>query len=199
MTENFAEEKTVRVVQHNYLYFEKNSMEIEEGSQVKLKMTNHTSLPVTWKSKNPKAATVDNDGLLTAIASGKSEVTISIGSYFGLSDYYDMCKVTVFNAADKLSMSRAEGKYVRNGDYVTANCDLILKNDYRLTVTIKEVRLLGNSGAFNVLLYQNSIGRDIASGMATTISVNEFTNVYKPSVAIKMSCGEKEYDITLTY
>ncbi|MBQ8157972.1 MAG: Ig-like domain-containing protein [Prevotella sp.] len=196
---NFGRSKWLSVVQHNYLYFEKNSVEVEEGFTTNLQMTNHTTKSVAWSSKNTKTATVDGNGKVTAIASGQAEIYISIGPYFGLNDYNDMCKVTVFNAGDKLSMSRAEGKYIRNGDYVTANCDLILTNNYRLSVTIKEVRLLGNGGSYDVVLFQNEFGQPLSPGSSTTIRVAEFQNVLKPSVSIKMTCNGKDYERVLTY
>jgi len=42
--------------------------------------------PITWKSDNPGVATVSPQGVVTAVANGKAEITAQVGDVFGAAD-----------------------------------------------------------------------------------------------------------------
>ena len=63
------------------------------GSTYKLKVQN-TKKSVTWKSSNPKVATVSKTGLVTAKKAGKVKITAKVGKK------KLTCKVTVITMQD---------------------------------------------------------------------------------------------------
>lgn len=70
------------------------------GAQEKLSATvaveSGGSVPITWVSSNPGVATVDTDGVVTAVADGEAKITA-----LSPAGRFDVCSVVVGMAADK--------------------------------------------------------------------------------------------------
>ena len=79
------------------------TLEIGETKQLQiLPIDEEDKLPkykTEWKSSNPQVATVDDDGLVTAIAAGETRITVLITT--GEKEYSASCVITIFGDEDE--------------------------------------------------------------------------------------------------
>lgn len=198
IVKNFLEEKRFVVKQHNLVIMEQTKVEVEEGKQIKLKCKNMSDVSaLNWSSKNVQVATVDNSGMVTGVKSGTTSIKASIGSYLNVDDYNDQCVVTVYNAADKVQLQRGSGNYVKEGDYVTANCPVVITNNYDGAVTINSVTM--KDGWNNII--KESIDSEVTINRddKATFSFSSVTRIYKPVVVVKMTCNGREFEKKINY
>ena len=86
------------------------TIQVGNTKQLTATVTPEGAATVAWKSSNPTVATVDDKGLVTAVAKGEAYITATAGGKVG------MCSVTVFEEGqtvvtlDKPSLSLVKGK-----------------------------------------------------------------------------------------
>jgi hypothetical protein len=191
---NYAEEEELVIEQHKFLYFENSKIEIEIGKQHEMKFYNFSGKSVTWKSKNANIATVNQNGIVTALQSGKVGIEMSIGQFYNVENYNDVCEVTIYTPADKLELSRGNGDYIRNADYVTANCPVIIKNNYNGPITINSVTLKNGNDTFSYTSPSKNVA--LGLGQSKQFDLTPINNLLKPVIVIEMTCDGKTYTKT---
>lgn len=86
------------------------TIQVGNTKQLTATVTPEGAATVAWESSNPTIATVDDKGLVTAVAKGEAYITATAGGKVG------MCSVTVFEEGqtvvtlDKPSLSLVKGK-----------------------------------------------------------------------------------------
>ena len=86
------------------------TIQVGNTKQLTATVTPEGAATVAWESSNPTVATVDDKGLVTAVAKGEAYITATAGGKVG------MCSVTVFEEGqtvvtlDKPSLSLVKGK-----------------------------------------------------------------------------------------
>ncbi|MDE7421257.1 MAG: Ig-like domain-containing protein [Muribaculaceae bacterium] len=102
------------------------------GKTAKLTATvapdNATEPNVTWSSDNTEVATVDEDGIVTAVAAGKATITATAG------DKTATCEVTVKNALTGVEISQSEAT-MTNGETLTLTATLLPENAIETEIT----------------------------------------------------------------
>lgn len=117
------------------------TIKVTETKQLSAVVTPEGAATVTWESSNPVVASVDDKGMVTAVASGEAYITVTAGGKVG------MCSVTVFEEGqtvvtlDKLSLSLVKG----NSETLTATVvpadkatELVWSSDNEAVATVKD-------------------------------------------------------------
>ncbi|MGM9837845.1 MAG: Ig-like domain-containing protein [Paludibacteraceae bacterium] len=117
------------------------TIKVTETKQLSAVVTPEGAATVTWESSNPVVASVDDKGLVTAVASGEAYITATAGGKVG------MCSVTVFEEGqtvvtlDKLSLSLVKG----NSETLTATVvpadkatELVWSSDNEAVAIVKD-------------------------------------------------------------
>ena len=191
-------QKSIVVEQHKYLALDVNEKEMEPGDQFQLHATNHTYKPMVWKSSNENVATVDQNGNVVAVGKGTANIYVSIGEYNDLEDYNDYCKVKVYDANDKVLISRGLGDYQKSDGFVTADCPVVITNNYHSSITLTSVEIVGDNGTYSSTGYIN--GHDyVPSGGSVSIDCSSLSHVYLPKVIVKYIAKNKEYEKKADY
>ena len=197
VVKNDEKEQSIVIDQHRYLALDVNETEVEVGTQFQLHATNYTSKAMEWKSSNEKVATVDQSGNVTAVGKGSANIYVSIGSYYDLEDYNDYCKLKVYDAYDKVLISRGLGDYQKSDGFVTANCPVVITNNYHSSITLSSVEIVGNNGSWGTSGYFSN--GHIPSGGSISIDCGSLSHVYQPKVVIKFFANNKEYEKKADY
>ena len=209
---NFKEKVTFPILQHKYVYLNKASHEIEEGQSFTLVAKTNTGRTITWKSGNNSIASVYN-GVVTAIdrntrertlrdngpdGAPKIRITASIGSYSGVEDYNDYCDVTVYIPSDKVTVARGSGEYQKSNNMVTADCPIVITNNYSKTITLNSLEIEGQE-AINVKDDENEFIK-IKKGESRTFNIpSKLVNVYKPVISASFTVNGKTYKKRVYY
>lgn len=189
------------VSQDKYLYLSEAEVKLEVGQTHQLKATNRTNNAISWRSDNSSIVKVNNSGLITANKRGSTNVIVSIGSYRGVSDYNDKCKVIVYDVTDSVLVSRSYGDYQKVGDNVTAECPITIDNKYHNSITLKSVKIIGNNGN-SVFQPTNPVINNnvIKTGGHLEVHFPQMTSVYMPKVELKFTvAGGQEYTKEVDY
>lgn len=150
-----------------------------------------SNVKVTYSSDNTAVATVDNNGLLTAVSAGTCTITCRARDG---SDAYDTCRVTVKQPVKKISL---------NG-----NSNVNIGESIQLTATISPTNatnknLVWSSSDTNIAVV-NSLGKvtGISSGTATIkCSSKDNSNVYavKTINVVNSSKGQQIADYAASW
>jgi len=119
---------------------------------------------------------------------------MSLGQFYNVENYNDVCEVTIYTPADKLELSRGNGDYIRNADYVTANCPVIIKNNYNGPITINSVTLKNGNDTFSYTSPSKNVA--LGLGQSKQFDLTPINNLLKPVIVIEMTCDGKTYTKT---
>lgn len=197
----FNSEDTVYfpVKQHKYVYVSKEQLELDVEETYSLEAKTNTGRTVSWRSSNPKVATVDADGKVRAVGRGKAQIIASIGSYDGEEDYYDYCEVTVYDVTDKVVFTRAAGSYENIGGKVTSQCSVVIANMYHSAIQLTGFRIIDASGT-EVAHGQLQLPYQLASGKQVTIGLSQkLEEVSQPQVELTFTYNGKYYTVKKNY
>ena len=112
------------------------SATINKGNTKRLTATvspsNASNMAVTWKSSNEKVATVDENGLVTAVGKGTATITATTASNKRTAS----CKITVRIAPESVALNKTQLS-LYTGKTTTLKATVYPSNAYNLTVTWK--------------------------------------------------------------
>ena len=102
--------------------FDKNELELYNGDTYTLQATilpeDANNKTLSWSSSSPTIATVDENGMITAIAAGTATITATATDESGITA---TCKVTVLQHVESVTLSRTSGSmYVGEAKSLTA-------------------------------------------------------------------------------
>ena len=199
VVKNDNQQASFVVEQHKYLALKENEKEVEVGTHFQLVAVNYTSQPMEWSSSNTNVATVDQNGYVVALARGTADISVSIGEFNEVKNYHDNCKVKVYNAYDKVSIKRGLGDYQKSDGFVTANCPVVVTNNYHQPITLESIEIVGDNGA-TIKSSTNFPGNKIIeNGKNYTASFENVDHVYQPKVVVKFSVNGMEYEKKVDY
>lgn len=130
---------------------------------------------VTWESSNPKVATVDDNGNITAVAVGDVDITAKAGKVSSV------CKVSVKSPLKGISLDKAEVSLKKGGTST-------LKVTYNPTDTTDSKEVTWTSSNDDVAVVSDE-GKIIAKARGTatiTAKVGSFTATCKVSVGVPL-------------
>lgn len=188
---------TIHQAQKDYIKLDKNSVSILDDETINLSYTTNVSGTVTWSSSNPKVATVDSNGLVTAVSKG--ETTITVKTQDGKCS--DSCTVTIKRFSDGISVYCSGGSFMMNGTLILygSKMNWYVSNSTGHTVTVDSVYLVdGENGNKTGKLSLNS---ELQSGNSVgwTISV-PLVGIHYPVTAIfTISYNGKTYTASGRY
>lgn len=101
---------------------DQTELELYNGDVATLKATilpeDANNKTLSWSSSNPQVATVDENGVVTAIAAGTATITVAATDESGIET---TCKVTVLQHVESVTLSRTSGSmYVGEAKALTA-------------------------------------------------------------------------------
>lgn len=109
-----GQEDKVLVSQNRTIFFDEEEITLMEGAQKKLNLTNRSQQTIVWDSSNKSVATVDENGLVTAV--GKGTATITAKTTDGL--HSCTCGVNVSSITDFITARAAGGAISQINDLI---------------------------------------------------------------------------------
>lgn len=187
---DYNQADSVLIEQWKYFYLESTSEDMMVGDIRTMGFVNISENKVTWKSSNTDVATVSDNGTVKAIGRGTVSITASIGAYDNIRNYEDVCKLKVIGVQDKVTVNRGYGSYQNENGYITADCELVITNEYEQTVDLQYVDLVDKyQNVYNTMEF----GYSLAPGKSTGKFKFELERIYQPMLNIYFSCGGKNY------
>ena len=123
----FVQPKAPKVVPATGIRLTETSAELDEGETLelfyKLEPSDATTQGVVWASDNTDVATVDEDGIVTAVKAGTANITVSVK---GQPEIKATCTITVKSSAiavTKLTLSESSAE-VSIGKTLTLSCTI---------------------------------------------------------------------------
>ena len=98
----------VTVKQMRSIYFDTTALDLMEGAEKTIGITNNTGQNITWSSSNNSVATVDNSGKVKAISKGTATITAKTAD----GKYSCACEVTVKDITAFIKASSLGGSVV---------------------------------------------------------------------------------------
>ncbi|MCR5624012.1 MAG: leucine-rich repeat protein [Lachnospiraceae bacterium] len=156
------------------------AQEIAQGGTATLTVTKEASdslEPVTWKTSDEKTATVDSNGVVTAVKAGKVTITVSAAYTKSVSATYE---IVITNPATKVIIKTKSANnrkiYLKKGDSTSIKA-LVSPEDTTDTVTYKstkaKVAAVDDSGNITTKRVGRAVIKVITSS-GKTASVNVF-------------------------
>ena len=188
---------TIHQAQKDYIKLDKNSVSILDEETINLSYTTNVSGIVTWSSSDPGVATVDSNGLVTAVSKG--ETTITVKTQDGKCS--DSCIVNVKRFSDGISITCSGGSFMINGTLILYGSQMnwYVRNNTGHTVTVDNVYLVdGENGNKTGTL---SLNTELENGKSVgwTISV-PLRGIHYPVTAVfSITCEGEKYSASGTY
>lgn len=171
----------VKVKQMRTLYFDNSSLDLLDGSEKTISITNNTGQSITWSSSDNSVATVDNSGKVKAISKGTATITAKTAD----GKYSCTCSVAVKNIEDCVTLSRT-GTTIEFSTYgIKYYVTFSITNASPETIHI--VSLGGVTNGVESDLKENS------SVQITLVSSSEYLQNYKQKLVFTYK--GKEYSI----
>lgn len=171
----------VTVKQMRSLYFDNSSLDLLDGSEKTISITNNTGQSITWSSSNNSVATVDNSGKVKAISKGTATITAKTAD----GKYSCTCSVAVKNIEDCVTLSRTGTKIEFSTYGIKYYVTFSITNASPETIHI--VSLGGVTNGVESDLKENS------SVQITLVSSSEYLQNYKQKLVFTYK--GKEYSI----
>ena len=188
---------TIHQAQKDYLKLDKTSATILDDESFNLGYTTNMSGTVTWSSSNPNVATVDANGLVTAVSKG--ETTITVQSENGKCS--DSCKVTVKRFSDGISVSCSGGAFRITNTLILygSTMNWTVRNSTGHTVMIDSVYLVdGETGSQTGTL---DLSKELATGSSASWGISvPLVGIHYPVTAVfNISYNGKSYKASGVY
>lgn len=188
---------TIHQAQKDYIQLDKSEVSILDDETVVLTYSTNVSGDVTWTSSNPAVATVDADGLVTAVSKGETTITVQTAD----GKCSDSCIVTVIRFSDGIRVYCTGGSFRMNGNLVLYGSSMswVVSNNTGHTVTVDSVYLVdGENGNKTGTL---SLGTELASGSSVGWGISvPIVGIHFPVTAVfTISCGGKTYTASGSY
>lgn len=146
-----------------------------EGEQIQFKVENKSNLSISWNSSNPSIASVNNNGLVSALSVGKT--TINVVSEEG--NYKISSELTVKHISDVISISRTGWGTVvdSSGSYFTSTYTIVNDSPNEITlislgtVSLNNKKVSGNSS------YEVTLKSSVAYPSASLVLLFKYNGV----------------------
>lgn len=171
----------VTVKQMRTLYFDNSSLDLLDGSEKTISITNNTGQSITWSSSDNSVATVDNNGKVKAISKGTATITAKTAD----GKYSCTCSVTVKNIEDCVTLTRTGTSITFTTSGIKYYVTFSITNASPETIHI--VSLGGVTNGVESDLKENS------SVQITLVSSSEYLQNYKQKLVFTYK--GKEYSI----
>jgi hypothetical protein len=188
---------TIHQAQKDYIKLDKNTVTILDDETVSLNYTTNVSGTVSWSSSNPGVATVDSNGLVTAVSKGETTITVKTAD----GKCSDSCTVTVKRFSDGISVRCSGGSFSINGTLILygSRMNWVVGNSTGKTVTVDSVYLVdGENGNKTGTL---SLNTELTSGSSVSWSISvPLVGIHYPVTAVfTISYNGKTYTASGTY
>lgn len=187
----------VTVKQTRSLYFDTTSLDLMEGSEKTISITNHTGQSIKWSSSDNSVATVDNNGKVKAISKGEATITAKTSD----GKYTCTCNVTVQDITDFIQVSFTGSLVFSTGNLIQfpSSLSLSFTNNSTETVHLNSLQLIDGETkeAGNIMSVDTDV--EANSNVGYSISVG-FAGIHTPvTCRCKFTYKGKEYHIDGIY
>lgn len=188
---------TIKVVQDRSILFENPSMEIMADNTAQISYTQSIPGRLHWTTSDPTIASVDQNGVVTALAKGTTTITATAED--GV--HSCKCEVTVKDITDFVIAYCSGGGVMITNDLVRygSTLNFVFRNNSEENVTLKSMQLIdGKTGAMGNPM---SIDKNVAPNQSVSYSITVgIMGIYLP-VTNRMTFiyKNKEYYIDAVY
>ena len=189
-------EKAIIVKQYCSMYFEDNTYELMENSSKLLHLVNQTGQPVIFSSSDESVATVDDQGMITALSRGRATITATTVD----GKHKCVCEVKVVNITDYISARNTGGSVVVVNGIIRSGSQLMwsFMNNSNENVFLKSLQLIGGDG------YEGNM-MDVNATVKAKSSVAYSTTIGLLGIKAPVTCrfrfeyNDKEYYVDAVY
>lgn len=157
--------------------FEQTNVEVTEGSKTNLAVNvspaNATNKNLEWKSSDPTKATVDSDGIVTAIAEGKTTITAVAKDGSGVAASCTVVITKEVVLADGIQLS-VKGALKDNAGNVYHENTTVLGSDLELDVKLTSATGVKLGGEYVTIKVEPISGNCSTDGFTVTSGNNEY-------------------------
>lgn len=161
----------VTVKQMRSIYFDTTALDLMEGAEKTIGITNNTGKNITWSSSNNSIATVDNSGKVKAISKGTATITAKTAD----GKYSCTCSVTVKDITDFIKASFTGGSIFSTNNLIQYGSKLSwsFANNSIAKVHLNSLQLIdgenGNEG--NIMSVDTDVDANSSVGYTITIGL----------------------------
>ena len=161
----------VTVKQMRSIYFDTTALDLMEGAEKTIGITNNTGKNITWSSSNNSVATVDNNGKVKAISKGTATITAKTAD----GKYSCTCSVTVKDITDFIKASFTGGSIFSTNNLIQYGSKLSwsFANNSTAKVHLNSLQLIdgenGNEG--NIMSVDTDVDANSSVGYTITIGL----------------------------
>ena len=161
----------VTVKQMRSIYFDTTALDLMEGAEKTIGITNNTGKNITWSSSNNSVATVDNSGKVKAISKGTATITAKTAD----GKYSCTCSVTVKDITDFIKASFTGGSIFSTNNLIQYGSKLSwsFANNSTAKVHLNSLQLIdgenGNEG--NIMSVDTDVDANSSVGYTITIGL----------------------------
>ena len=187
----------VTVKQNATIFFDNNNLNLIEGSEKTIIVTNNSDQTLTWNSSDESVATVDDNGLVKAVSSGNATITATTAD--GL--HSCRCDVVVKSITDLIEVSVSGGSIVTINGVIQSGSKLNLTfvNNSESMIRLNSLQLIDGVTGYegNIM----TVDADVAvnSSVAYTVTIG-LLGIHSPvTCRFRFEHNGKEYQKDAVY
>ena len=187
----------VTVKQMRSIYFDTTALDLMEGAEKTIGITNNTGKNITWSSSNNSIATVDNSGKVKAISKGTATITAKTAD----GKYSCTCTVNVKDITDFIAAKLTGSIVFSTGNLIQFPSKLAytFSNNSTATVHINTLQLI--DGETNQEGNLMSVDTDVDANSSVSYSVSvSLAGIHTPvTCRCRFTYNGTEYHVDAKY
>lgn len=187
----------VTVKQMRSIYFDTTALDLMEGAEKTIGITNNTGKNITWSSSNNSIATVDNSGKVKAISKGTATITAKTAD----GKYSCTCTVNVKDITDFIAAKLTGSIVFSTGNLIQFPSKLAytFSNNSTATVHINTLQLIDGETSQEGNLMSVDTDVDANSSVSYSVSVG-LAGIHTPvTCRCRFTYNGTEYHVDAKY
>ena len=197
LNEDYNLKETITIKQRHALVFKKAKVNVINGKEYTLSITNYSDQSLVWSSSDESIATVTISGIVTGVKNGKAVITANTID----GKHSETCEVTVGNIEEFVNISSSESAVTIENDIIQPGSQLgwTIHNESNGTIYIETLQLIDEK------TNQEGKVENIKKNIAGETSASYATPVEGKGMSTSVKCNckftfeGKEYTVTAAF
>ena len=197
LNEDYNLKETITIKQRHALVFKKAKVNVINGKEYTLSITNYSDQSLVWSSSDESIATVTISGIVTGVKNGKAVITAKTID----GKHSETCEVTVGNIEEFVNISSSESAATIENDIIQPGSQLgwTIHNESNGTIYIETLQLIDEK------TNQEGKVENIKKNIAGETSASYATPVEGKGMSTSVKCyckftfEGKEYTVTAAF